>query len=133
MFEPQIINLNVHTDGRGNLVAVESNIDAPFEIKRVYYMYGIPGAQERGAHAHKELEQLVIAVAGSFEIRLDNGKVATTTVLDDPAKALYVPKMNWRTLQNFSKDAVCLVLASALYDESDYYRNYEEFKSALNA
>jgi dTDP-4-dehydrorhamnose 3,5-epimerase-like enzyme len=133
MFEPQIINLNVHTDGRGSLAAVESNIDAPFEIKRVYYMYGIPDAQVRGAHAHKELEQLVIAVAGSFEIRLDNGKVATTTVLDDPAKALYVPKMNWRTLQNFSKDAVCLVLASALYDESDYYRNYEEFKSALNA
>ena len=133
MFEPQIIKLNVHTDGRGNLAAVESNIDAPFEIKRVYYMYGIPDAQVRGAHAHKELEQLVIAVAGSFEIRLDNGKVATTTVLDDPAKALYVPKMNWRTLQNFSKDAVCLVLASALYDESDYYRNYEEFKSALNA
>jgi len=133
MSEPQIINLNVHTDGRGKLAAVESNIDAPFEIKRVYYMYGIPDAQVRGAHAHKELEQLVIAVAGSFEVRLDNGKVATTTVLDDPAKALYVPKMNWRVLQNFSKDAVCLVLASALYDESDYYRNYEEYKSALNA
>ena len=133
MFEPQIINLSVHTDGRGSLAAVESNIDAPFEIKRVYFMYGIPDAQVRGAHAHKELEQLVIAVAGSFEIRLDNGKTATTTVLDDPAKALYVPKMNWRTLQNFSRDAVCLVLASALYDESDYYRSYEEFKSALNA
>ena len=133
MFEPQVIHLNVHTDGRGSLAAVESNIDAPFEIKRVYYMYGIPGVQERGAHAHKELEQLVIAVAGSFEIRLDNGKSVMATVLDDPAKALYVPKMYWRTLQNFSKDAVCLVLASALYDESDYYRNYEEFKSALNA
>lgn len=133
MLEPQIFNLKVHSDGRGSLSAVESNIDAPFEIKRVYYMYGIPGGQVRGAHAHKELEQLVIAVAGSFEIVLDDGQSVVTTVLDDPAKALYVPKMNWRTLQNFSKDAVCLVLASALYDESDYYRNYEEYKSALNA
>lgn len=133
MFKSLIINLSVHTDGRGNLTAVESNIDIPFEIKRVYYMYGTPDAQMRGAHAHKELEQLVIAVAGSFEIRLDNGKTVTTTVLDDPAKAVYVPRMYWRTLQNFSNDAVCLVLASALYDESDYYRNYEEFKSALNA
>ena len=133
MNDSRILNLKVHSDGRGSLAAVESNIDAPFEIKRVYYMYGIPGAQERGAHAHKELEQLVIAVAGSFEIRLDNGKSVMATVFDDPAKALYVPMMYWRTLQNFSKDAVCLVLASALYDESDYYRNYEEFKSALNA
>jgi len=133
MLEPQLFNLKVHSDGRGSLSAVESNIDAPFEIKRVYYMYGIPGGQVRGAHAHKELEQLVIAVAGSFEIVLDDGQSVVTTVLDDPAKALYVPKMNWRTLQNFSKDAVCLVLASALYDESDYYRSYEEFKSALNA
>jgi dTDP-4-dehydrorhamnose 3,5-epimerase-like enzyme len=133
MFERQIIKLNVHTDGRGNLTAVESNIDAPFEIKRVYYMYGIPDGQDRGAHAHKELEQLVIAVAGSFEIVLDDGQSVVTTVLDDPAKALYVPRMNWRTLQNFSKDAVCLVLASALYNEADYYRSYEEFKSALNA
>jgi len=133
MLEPQIFNLKVHSDGRGSLSAVESNIDAPFEIKRVYYMYGIPGGQVRGAHAHKELEQLVIAVAGSFEIVLDDGQSVVTTVLDDPAKALYVPRMNWRTLQNFSKDAVCLVLASALYDEGDYYRSYEEFKSALNA
>ena len=133
MFKSLIINLSVHTDGRGNLTVVESNIDIPFEIKRVYYMHGIPDAQVRGAHAHKELEQLVIAVAGSFEIRLDNGKTVTTTVLDDPAKAVYVPRMYWRTLQNFSKDAVCLVLASTNYDEADYYRNYEEFKSALNA
>ena len=132
MFGSQIINLKVHSDGRGNLAAVESNIDAPFEIKRVYYMYGIPPDQARGAHAHKELEQLVIAVAGSFEIVLDDGKSVMTTVLDDPAKALFIPRMNWRTLQNFSKDAVCLVLASALYDESDYYRSYEDFKSALN-
>lgn len=133
MNDSRILNLKVHSDGRGSLAAVESNIDAPFEIKRVYYMYGIPPAQARGAHAHKELEQLVIAVAGSFEIVLDDGKSVMTTVLDDPAKALFIPRMNWRTLQNFSKDAVCLVLASALYDESDYYRSYEEFKSALNA
>ncbi len=128
-----MFNLKVHSDGRGSLSAVESNIDAPFEIKRVYYMYGIPGGQVRGAHAHKELEQLVIAVAGSFEIVLDDGQSVMTIVLEDPAKALYVPRMHWRTLQNFSKDAVCLVLASALYDEADYYRSYEEFKSALNA
>lgn len=128
-----MFNLKVHSDGRGSLSAVESNIDAPFEIKRVYFMYGIPGGQVRGAHAHKELEQLVIAVAGSFEIVLDDGQSVMTTVLEDPAKALYVPRMHWRTLQNFSKDAVCLVLASALYDEADYYRSYEEFKSALNA
>ena len=133
MLEPKIFNLKVHSDGRGSLSAVESNIDAPFEIKRVYYMYGIPGGQVRGAHAHKELEQLVIAIAGSFEIVLDDGQSVVTTILDDPAKALYVPRMNWRTLQNFSKDAVCLVLASDLYDEADYYRSYEEFKSALNA
>jgi len=133
MFEPQILNLKVHTDGRGCLSAVESNIDAPFEIKRVYYIYGIPGGQARGAHAHKQLEQLVIAVAGSFEIVLDDGKSVMTTLLDDPSKALLIPRMIWRSLQNFSKDAVCLVLASALYDESDYYRNYEEYKSALNA
>jgi dTDP-4-dehydrorhamnose 3,5-epimerase-like enzyme len=133
MSNAHIIDLHVHSDGRGNLAAVESCIEAPFEIKRVYYLYGIPDSQVRGAHAHKGLEQLVIAVAGKFEIVLDDGKSVVTTILNDPAKALYVPKMNWRTLQNFSKDAVCLVLASALYDESDYYRNYEEFKSALNA
>ena len=133
MSVPRIIDLKVHSDGRGNLSAVESNIDAPFEIKRVYYMYGIPGGQARGAHAHKQLEQLVIAVAGSFEIVLDDGKSVMTTVLDCPTRALFIPRMNWRTLQNFSKDAVCLVLASNLYDESDYYRSYEEFKSAINA
>jgi len=133
MAASQTMNLKTHSDGRGILVAVESNIGAPFEIKRVYYMYGIPHDQTRGAHAHKEMKQLVIAVAGSFEVVLDDGKSVRTTVLDSPAKAIFIPKMIWRTLQNFSQDAVCLVLASMLYDESDYYRSYEEFQSALNA
>jgi dTDP-4-dehydrorhamnose 3,5-epimerase-like enzyme len=127
-----VYDLKVHTDGRGNLAAIESTIDVPFEFKRIYYLYGVPDIQSRGAHAHRDLEQIAIAVSGRFEIVLDNGESKVVVGLDNPNKALYIPKMCWRVLQNFSVDAVCLVIASAHYNEDDYFRNYEDFKRALN-
>ena len=127
-----VFDLNVHTDGRGNLAVIESSIDIPFEFKRIYYLYGVPDVQNRGAHAHRNLEQIAIAISGSFEIVLDDGETTMVLGLNSPNKALYIPKMCWRVLQNFSAGAVCLVIASEHYNEDDYFRNYEDFKSALN-
>lgn len=99
----------------------------PFEIKRTYYLYDIPGGSSRGAHAHKELEQLVIAASGSFDILLDDGKTKRTYSLNRPYYGLYMPAGLWREINNFSSGSICLVLASEKYDESDYIRDYDAF------
>jgi dTDP-4-dehydrorhamnose 3,5-epimerase-like enzyme len=125
------VDFKTMTDGRGNLTIVESEL--PFSIQRVYYLHSVPSGQQRGAHAHKELEQIAIAVHGSLEITLDNGKSTEKFLMDDPTKGLYIPKLVWRTLQNFSKDAVLLVLASLKYSEEDYFRNHDDFLEFLNA
>ena len=128
---PRWVDFETMTDGRGELTVIESEL--PFSIQRVYYLYGVPSGQQRGAHAHKELEQIAIPVHGSLEMILDNGETSEKFVLDDPTKGLYIPKLVWRTLQNFSNDAVLLVLASLKYDEEDYFRDHDKYIEFLNA
>ncbi|MEO5788699.1 MAG: FdtA/QdtA family cupin domain-containing protein [Gelidibacter sp.] len=114
-------------DPRGNLSVIE-NQTFPFEIKRVYYLYDVPSGAYRGGHAHKEQYELLIAVSGSFEVILDNGAKKETVMLNKPNIGLLIPTMVWRELQNFSSGSVCLVLASDVFDEADYIRDYEHFK-----
>ncbi len=123
----KIIELPKISDPRGNLTFFESERHFPFEIKRVYYLYDIPGGSERGGHAHKALHQLIIAISGSFDIHLDDGREEKTVHLNRPYQGLYVCPMIWREIDNFSSGAVCLVIASELYTELDYYRDYQDF------
>lgn len=123
----KIIELPKITDPRGNLTFIEANWHVPFDIQRVYYLYDVPGGAERGGHAHKALHQLIIATSGSFDVVLDDGLHKKRVHLARPFNGLYVCPMIWRELNNFSSGAVCMVLASSKYDETDYYRNYDEF------
>ena len=125
--ECKVVKLKKISDPRGNLTVIEDNKDVPFRIKRIYYIYDVPTGEYRGAHAHKRLEQLMVAVSGSFDVRVDNGKGRRTFTLNRPYEGLYIPKMTWRDMDNFSSGSVCLVLASDYYEESDYIRNYDEF------
>jgi hypothetical protein len=120
------------TDVRGNLSYIEGPSLVPFDIQRIYYLYDVPGGADRGAHAHKALHQLVIALSGAFDIVLDDGKDRKSIRLDRAYKSLYICPMIWRTLNNFSSGAVCLVLASERYDETDYIRDYGDFLKAVN-
>ena len=113
-------------DGRGNLSVIEKEI-LPFEIKRVYYLYDVPSDSTRGGHAHKELQQFLIALSGSFDVVLDDGSKRRTITLNRPNKGLVIPNGVWRELENFSAGAVCLSLVSDLYKEEDYIRDYNEF------
>lgn len=126
-----IIELPKITDSRGNLTFVEGGNHIPFPIERVYYLYDVPGGAERGGHAHKELCQLIIAISGSFDILLDDGRNKKKMHLNRSFNGLYVCPMIWREMDNFSSGAVCLVLASNRYDEADYYRDYNEFLEAV--
>ena len=123
----RIIDLPKIADARGNLTFVEAGRHVPFEFRRVYYLYDVPGGAERGGHAHKALNQLIVAMSGSFDIHLDDGTSKKSFHLNRSYFGLYVCPMIWREMDNFSSGAVCLVLASNYYDESDYYRNYEDF------
>lgn len=116
-----------HGDDRGQLVALEEFKDIPFKIKRVYYLYETKENVTRGYHAHKSLQQILICVHGSCKIRLDNGREKKIVLLDNPTEGLYVSNAMWREMFDFSPDAVLMVLASELYDEADYIRDYEEF------
>jgi len=123
----QIYDLPRINDPRGNLTFVEANRHIPFDIRRVYYLYDVPGGAERGGHAHKALHQLIIAMSGSFDIHLDDGYAKKTIHLNRSYNGLYVCPMIWREIDNFSSGAVCMVLASDYYDENDYYRDYALF------
>jgi len=125
--ECKLMSLKKISDPRGNLTVIESNKDIPFEIKRVFYIYDVPGGESRGAHAHKTLEQIMIAISGSFNVNLDDGKQKKTFYLNRAYYGLYIPRMIWGDIDNFSSGSVCLVLASDYYNESDYVRNYDEF------
>lgn len=114
-------------DGRGNLSVVEKDL-LPFVIKRVYYLYDVPSSSTRGGHAHKELQQFLIALSGSFDVVLDNGKKRRIITLNRPDRGLLIPNGVWRELENFSSGAVCLSLVSAEYNEDDYIREYDEYK-----
>lgn len=127
----KIIDLPVIADTRGNLTFVESGGHIPFEIKRVYYLYDVPGGAARGGHAHKNLQQIIIALSGSFDVLLDDGVNKKTYTLNRAFQGLYLSNMIWRELDNFTTGAVCLVLASEHYDETDYYRDYDEFKNSV--
>ena len=127
----KLVDLPKIAESRGNLTFIEGTRHVPFEIKRVYYLYDVPGGAERGGHAHKDLHQLIIAMSGSFDIVLDDGAQKRRFHLNRSYYGLYVCPMIWREMDNFSSGSVCLVLASNLYDSEDYYRNYAEFVKAL--
>ena len=129
VYDCTIIEMDKHHSEKGNLTVVENGRTIPFEVNRVYYLYDIPGGESRGAHAHKELKQLVIAASGSFDVVLDDGNVKRTITLNRPYQGLLIVPGIWRELINFSSGAVCLVLASHKYDEKDYIRDYENFKN----
>ena len=116
-----------HSDRKGNLTVVENLKTVPFNVKRTYYLYDVPGGESRGGHAHKELCQLIIAASGSFTVTLDDGNVKRTFHLNRPYQGLYIVPGIWRTLDDFSSGSVCLVLASHGYDEGDYIRIYDGF------
>jgi len=129
----RIIDLPKIEDARGNLTFVESGHHVPFDIQRVYYLYDVPGGAERGGHAHKALQQLIVAMAGSFDVILDDGQERKRFHLNRSYYGLYVDTMVWRELDNFSSGSVCMVLASNRYDESDYFRDYQAYLKALKA
>lgn len=126
----QIAFPKIH-DPRGNLTFVESQRHIPFEIKRVYYLYDIPAGETRAGHAHKELQQVLIAIAGSFDVLLDDGKEKKRVHLNRPFWGLYIYPLTWRVLENFSSGSVCLSIVSEFYTESDYFREYDEFLQAV--
>lgn len=115
------------TDSRGNLSFIEGNKHVQFDIKRIYYLYDVPGGATRAGHAHKMLEQVIIAISGSFDVVLDDGFSKNRFHLNRSYYGLYISSMVWREIDNFSSGSVCLVLASTFYDEADYYRNYSDF------
>ena len=127
----RIIQLPKILNAAGNLTFVESDRHVPFDIKRVYYLYDVPGGAMRGGHAHRALQQLIIAMSGSFDVLLDDGSQRKRFQLNRSYYGLYVCPMIWRELDNFSSGGVCLVLASEPYDESDYFREYTAFLNAL--
>ena len=129
VFDCSIIHLPKIQNRAGNITPIQNNLDVPFEIKRVYYLYDVPGGESRGAHAHKSLEQLIIAASGSFDVTINDGKNKKTVSLNRPNYGLHLKPGMWRELSNFSSGSISLVLASLLYDESDYIRDYEDFKA----
>jgi dTDP-4-dehydrorhamnose 3,5-epimerase-like enzyme len=126
----KIMDLPKHSDPRGNLSVIEGAIHVPFDIKRVYYLYDVPGGSSRAGHGHIELQQMIIAMSGSFDVIVDDGQARKKVHLNRSYYGLYIPGMMWREIENFSSGAVCLVLASTLYDPDDYYREYDDFAAA---
>ena len=132
VYDCSMLELDKHHQERGNITVVENGYTIPFDVKRVYYLYDIPGGESRGGHAHKELHQLIVAVSGSFDVMLDDGNVRRTFTLNRPYQGLLVVPGIWRTLDDFSSGSVCLVLASMLYSETDYIRKYDQFLKYKN-
>lgn len=126
----KVIDLPKISDPRGNLTFIEGSNHLPFDFKRVYYLYDVPGGAERGGHAHKKLQQFIVAVSGSFDVVLSDGNETKTFHLNRSCYGLYLDNMVWRVINNFSSGAVCMVIASEYYSEDDYYRNYETFLEA---
>ena len=129
----KLIDLPKISDPRGNLTFVESGRHIPFEFKRVFYLYDVPGGESRAGHALKTCQQFVVAISGSFDVVVDNGAEKNRYHLNRSFYGLYIPSLIWREIDNFSSGSVCLVLASELYNELDYYREYAEFQNAVGA
>ena len=127
----RVIELPQIHDPRGDLTPIESGRTVPFGISRVYYVYNVPVDAERGGHAHRQFEEVLVALSGSFRVKVDDGRRRAEYWLRDPRKGLYIGRMVWRELDGFSQGAVSMVLASHHFDESDYYRNYSEFTDAV--
>lgn len=125
-----IIKIPKIEDPRGNLSVIEKNV-LPFEMKRVYYLYDVPSGAERGGHSHKEQQEFLVALSGSFDVILNDGKEEKTVTLNKPFEGLLIANGIWRELKNFSSGAVCLVVASEVFEEADYIRDFEEFKRSL--
>jgi hypothetical protein len=123
----RLLDLPIVDDRRGNLTFIEGRRHVPFDIRRVYWLYDVPGGESRAGHAHRTLEQMLVAASGSFDVVLSDGVATETFTLNRSYVGLYIAPMTWREIVNFSSGAVCLALASMPYDESDYYRDYEEF------
>jgi hypothetical protein len=129
----RLVKLPVNRDRRGNLTFIEGEQDVPFPIRRVYYLYDVPGGAKRAGHAHRQLQQLLIAVAGSFDVVLDDGQAREVVTLNRSYIGLLVPHLVWREIENFASGSVCLVLASEHYDEADYIHDYDEFRGLAAA
>lgn len=128
VYDCSVIELDKHHSNRkGNISVVENNITIPFDVKRIYYLYDVPGGESRGAHAHKDLSQIIIAASGSFRVTLDDGNVRRSFILNRPYQGLYIKPGIWRDLDDFSSGAVAMVLASEIYKKEDYIRDYDEF------
>jgi len=127
-----ILDFKILGDDRGSLISIEQSKNIPFDIKRVYYIFGTKKDIRRGFHAHKKLKQVAVCISGSCEFLLDNGKTKKTTLLNSPNKGLLINDMIWHEMYNFSSDCVVMVLADDFYDESDYIRNYDEFLKVVN-
>ena len=129
----EVIKLNtIKSYRKGSITPVYNNDHIPFAINRIYYLYDVPTFSERGGHAHKELQQLIVAASGSFEILLNDGKEEKKIYLNSPSYGIYIPPMMWRELRKFSGGSVCLVLASNYYSEEDYFRDFTEFLNKKN-
>ena len=125
----KIIELPKFLDARGNLSFIEQENHIPFKIERTYWIYDVPGGEKRGGHAYKENEELIVALSGSFDVIVNDGKEKKTFSLNRSYYGLYIPKGTWREMHNFSTNSLALILSSTKYDESDYIRDYDEFKS----
>ncbi|MCH6234320.1 sugar 3,4-ketoisomerase [Cognataquiflexum rubidum] len=128
VFDCSLLELPKNHNIKGNITAVNNLKEVPFEINRVYFLYDVPGGESRGGHAHKDLQQLIIAASGSFDLIINDGNVKRTFHLNRPYQGVLLPPGLWRELDNFSSGAICLVLASQIYTEVDYIRDYEQFR-----
>lgn len=127
VFDCSTLEFDKNHNINGNITAINNGVDIPFDIKRIYYLYDVPGGESRGGHGHKELQQVIVAASGSFDLTVDDGRCKRTFHLNRPFQGVLMPSGLWREIQNFSSGAICLVLASHSYSESDYIREYDYF------
>lgn len=127
IYDCMLLTLPKNHQMNGNLTSITNSQEVPFDIKRIYYLYDVPGGNSRGGHAHKDLYQIMIALSGSFSVTLDDGTLKRNFLLNQPYQGLLIPPGLWRDLDNFSSGSICMVLASEVYDENDYFRDYEKF------
>lgn len=127
VYECNLLHLNQIGDRNGHITAINNNVELPFAVKRIFYLYDIPGGESRGAHAHKECHQFLVAVSGSFEVLLDDGKTKRQVLLNRPDLGLHIPPGIWASEINFSSGSICLVLASNVYSEDDYIRDFKDY------
>ena len=129
IYDCMLLTLPKNHQLNGNLTSITNSKEVPFDIKRIYYLYDVPGGNSRGGHAHKDLYQIMIALSGSFTVTVDDGKLKRSFQLFQPYQGLLIPPGLWRDLDNFSSGSICMVLASEIYDENDYFREYEDFRN----